>query len=139
VVLSLGACGDDGGAVDSTTTTVREATTTTTEIVTTTSELALSDLTGNWDNGTLQLIVTDQGEYSVADSGTTDPDQARIFGFVARNGLLFNFITGTTRECPGDTGVYEASISEEELTLTLVEDPCELRVSGFEDVFSLTD
>lgn len=137
MMLSVAGCASDG---DSATTSVDEGTTTTVAETTTTSmsELALSDLTGNWDNSTLLLMVTDQGEYSIAAVGTVDPDQALMWGFVARNGLQFNFITGTQRECPGQTGVYEATINDDMLTLTLVDDPCELRAEGFEDVFSKT-
>jgi hypothetical protein len=133
-VLVLVACGNTD--IDSaTTTSVGGPSSTTTGLeasTTSTGEPSLSDLTGTWENDALAITVTDQGEYVILSSATDDPAQALMGGFVARDGADFNFVTGTTGECPGQTGVYEATITADLLVLTLVEDPCEMRVSGFE-------
>jgi len=135
IVLVIAACGGDEEVI-STTTTVSSATSSTLGVATTTvvtpTEATLSDLTGTWENSILTLEVNDGGEFLVlGGSGET-----LMGGFIARDGVQFNFVTSTTDECPGQTGVYEASIADEVLTLTLVDDPCELRASGFEDPFS---
>jgi hypothetical protein len=52
-------------------------------------------------------------------------------GFVARDGDQFSFVTSTSGECPGQTGVYVATVEGDLLVLTLVEDPCETRATGF--------
>ncbi|MGH8914079.1 MAG: hypothetical protein ACRDZM_06115, partial [Acidimicrobiia bacterium] len=90
----------------------------------------LADLTGEWDNGTLVLMVNDAGEYVLNRSG--EPGETLMGGFVARDGDQFNFVTGTTGTCPGQTGVYRATITAEELSLTLVDDPCPERAAGLE-------
>jgi len=131
--MSIFACGD--ADVAGTTTSAVEATSTTTNVgssTTTSPEPALSDLTGTWENDALALVVSDQGEYVILSSPTDDPDQALMGGFVARDGIEFSFVTGTTGECPGQTGVYEAAISADALVLTVVDDPCEMRVAGFD-------
>lgn len=132
----IAACGGDGEAattttsVQSTTSTIEDATTT----VPATTEPAIADLTGRWENTTFVLEVNDGGEFVVITSG--DSPETLMGGFVARDGSEFNFVTGTTGSCPGQTGVYEAAFTEDELTLTLVDDPCVERASGFEPPFS---
>jgi hypothetical protein len=135
MVLMIAACGGDGEAA-TTTTSVQSTTTISqgTTAVPDTSEPAIADLTGRWDNDTLVLEVNGDGEYVVITSG--DSPETLMGGFVARDGSEFNFVTGTTGSCPGQTGVYEATFTDDELTLTLVDDPCVERVSGFEAPFS---
>jgi hypothetical protein len=135
MVLMIAACGGDGEAA-TTTTSVQSTTTISqgTTAVPDTSEPAIADLTGRWDNDTLVLEVNGDGEYVVITSG--DSPETLMGGFVARDGSEFNFVTGTTGSCPGQTGVYEATFTDDELTLTLVDDPCVDRASGFETPFS---
>jgi hypothetical protein len=143
LALVLVACGETTGTTSttgareiSTTSSVDDGSTTTTStaVTTTISEPALSDLTGNWDNGTLILQVNDAGEFLVLDPD--DPEQALMGGFVARDGTEFNFVTGTSGQCPGQTGVYEAATDGDTLRLTLIDDPCETRSAGFADEFT---
>lgn len=144
LALGLVACGETTGATStsgagatSTTSSLANGTTTTTTSTTLTptiSEPALSDLTGNWDNGTLILQVNDAGEFLVLDSD--DPEKTLMGGFVARDGTEFNFVTGTSGQCPGQTGVYEAATDGDTLRLTLIDDPCETRSAGFADEFA---
>jgi len=136
IVLAIVACGDDA---DPSTTTSTVQSTTTTEGVTTTvgepTEVTLSDLTGTWENASLTLEVNDGGEFLVM-GDSTEPSMG---GFIARDGAQFNFVTSTTGECPGQTGVYEASISNDTLTLVLIDDPCQLRATGFEQLLARVD
>jgi hypothetical protein len=135
MVLMIAACSGDGEAA--TTTTIVQSTTTTIEATTTvpiTTEPAIADLTGKWENTTFLLEVNDGGEFVVMTSGASP--ETLMGGFVARDGSEFNFVTGTTGSCPGQTGVYEAMFTDDELTLTLVDDPCVDRASGFETPFS---
>jgi hypothetical protein len=143
LALVLVACGETTGTTSttgareiSTTSSVDDGSTTTTStaVTTTISEPALSDLTGNWDNGTLILQVNDAGEFLVLDPD--DPEQALMGGFVARDGTEFNFVTGTSGQCPGQTGVYETATDGDTLRLTLIDDPCETRSAGFADEFT---
>ena len=130
LVLHVTACGGNGEA-DSTTTSARVDETTT--VVDPTAP-TLSDLTGTWDNGTLVLEVNDGGEYVIrASGGSTEP---LMGGFVARDGEQFSFVTTTTGECPGQTGIYEASFDDDALTLLLVDDPCEMRATGLDRPFT---
>ncbi len=135
LVACLAACGGNGGGSGTTSTgvTVDENTIT----VVSTTAATLSDLTGVWDNGVLVLEVNDSGEYVVmsSDGSTT----VLMGGFVARDGDEFSFVTATTAECPGQTGTYVAVVEGDELTLTLVEDPCALRSSGFAAPFARND
>jgi len=134
LVACLAACGGNGGGSGTTSTgvTVDENT-----ITVSTTAATLSDLTGVWDNGVLVLEVNDSGEYVVmsSDGSTT----VLMGGFVARDGDEFSFVTATTAECPGQTGTYVAVVEGDELTLTLVEDPCALRSSGFAAPFARND
>jgi hypothetical protein len=143
LALVLVSCGEPtgttstpGAAATSATSSLDNGSTTTTSMIVTTSlsEPALSDLTGNWDNGTLILQVNDAGEFLVLDPD--DPEQALMGGFVARDGNEFNFVTGTSGQCPGQTGVYEAAVDGDTLRLTLIDDPCETRSAGFADEFA---
>ncbi len=135
-MLAIAACGGDGEAATtttgglSTTSTIEGGTTT----VPVTTETAIADLTGRWENTTFVLEVNDDGEFVVMISG--DSLETLMGGFVARDGSEFNFVTGTTGSCPGQTGVYEATFTDDELTLILVDDPCEERAAGFEEPFS---
>lgn len=138
LAVSLVACGDNGETVESTTTsTVGATTTSTTLAVTTTTGMTLSSLTGNWANDDLVLEVNDGGEFVLR--LPSDPTGALMGGFVARDGDELSFVTSTTGECPGQTGVYGVVASEDSLTLTLVDDPCPVRVSGFESSLTRTD
>jgi hypothetical protein len=128
MVLTAAACGGDGES--DATSEIRE---------TTTTELAISDLSGTWDNGSLVLRVNDEGDYEVGTPGPADPVRVLMVGFITRDGDQLNFVTGFSGECAGQTGVYEASITDDVLTLTLVDDPCESRVEQFELSFSKTD
>ncbi|HEX9866748.1 MAG TPA: hypothetical protein VGC03_17420 [Acidimicrobiia bacterium] len=143
LALVLVACGvttsttsTAGAGQTSTTSSLDSGSTTATSITVTTtiSEPALSDLTGNWENGTLILQVNDAGEFLVLNP--EDPEQPLMGGFVARDGTEFNFVTGTSGQCPGQTGVYETAIDGDTLRLTLIDDPCETRSAGFADEFT---
>ncbi len=101
--------------------------TTTTAPPTTTA--TLSDLTGTWGNDQVVLEVNSGGEFIIA--RPDQPDTPVMGGFVARDGDEFSFVTSTSGECPGQTGVYRASLAVGSLTLTLVDDPCPMRVAGF--------
>jgi hypothetical protein len=127
VAVLLTACGDSGGT-SSTTTSSTSASPTTTNVVTTTG-VTLTDLTGTWENDALRLEVNESGEYVVRDPA--DPGGALMGGFVARDGEQFSFVTSTSGECPGQTGVYVARIEGDFLSLTLVDDPCDFRATGF--------
>lgn len=137
VVVSLVGCGGDGETTESTTTSTPGITTSTTLEATTTTGVTLSSLTGNWANEELVLEVNDGGEFVLR--LPSDPTGALMGGFVARDGDELSFVTSTTGECPGQTGVYGVVISEESLTLTVVDDPCPVRVSGFESILTRTD
>ena len=95
---------------------------------TTGDDFTLSDLTGDWDNGRLFLQVADDGSYQVLETADSDPADPLMGGFIARDGSNLSFVTDIYGECGGETGVYEVLISEGELILILVDDPCEFRV-----------
>jgi hypothetical protein len=143
LLVAMVACGDGSGDEPTTTlTSVGEDSTTTSRVrpsTTAAPEPSLSDLTGNWDNGTMVLSVTDQGEYVIASSGEAGSGEVLMAGFVARDGDQFNFITATSGECPGQTGVYEATITASDLVLVVVDDPCQLRSTGFGQAFARGD
>jgi hypothetical protein len=126
VMVVVAAC-SDGGAT-STTSSSASMSPTTTAVVTST-EVTLTDLTGSWENGTLRLEVNEGGEYVVRDP--EEPDGVLMGGFVARDGDQFSFVTSTSGECPGQTGTYRVSIEGDVLSMTLVDDPCEIRMAGF--------
>ena len=101
-------------------------------------ELDLTDLSGIWENESVVLRVNDAGDYLVlADGG--DADQVLTGGFVARNEAHFIFVTGVGGDCPGQSGIYEAAIASEALTLTVVDDPCAARATWFASPFSAGD
>jgi hypothetical protein len=94
--------------------------------------LALSDLTGSWANDTVTLQVNDAGDFLVLPTGDPDEVAPLLDGFVARDEEDLIFVTGVGGECPGQSGVYGAAIDAGILTLSLVEDPCPVRVAWFE-------
>ena len=106
---------------------------------TTASEVALSDLVGNWDNGQLFLQILDDGSYQVLATPTADPNEPLLGGFVARDGVNFIFVTNIYAECPGETGVYEVLKTDDQLMLTLVDDPCEFRATRFVEPWESSD
>jgi hypothetical protein len=110
-------------------------TTTSTSVVatssTTSSVVDLSDLVGDWDNGQLFLQVADDGSYQVLETPTSDPNDPLMSGFVARDGINVIFVTNIYGECSGQTGVYQALMTEGQLVLTLVDDPCQFRATRF--------
>jgi hypothetical protein len=142
LLVAMAACGDGSGDEPTTTvTSLVEDSTTTSRVASSTTadpEPSLSDLTGSWDNGTMVLSVTDQGEYVIASSEAAS-GEVLMAGFVARDGDQFNFVTGTGGECPGQTGVYEATINDSALVLVVIDDPCQLRSAGFAETFARGD
>ncbi len=96
-------------------------------------DFTLSDLTGDWDNGQLFLQIADDGSYQVLETPDSDPADPLMGGFIARDGSNLSFVTDIYGECGGETGVYEVLISEGELILILVDDPCEFRSDRFVD------
>ncbi len=97
--------------------------------------LALTDLAGDWENERSVLRINDAGDYVVL-GVDADPDRPLTGGFVARDDENFIFVSGVAGECPGQTGVYEAAIDGEILTLSLVDDPCAARAGWFEPPYS---
>ncbi|MGA7097411.1 MAG: hypothetical protein WB245_07570 [Acidimicrobiia bacterium] len=107
------------------------------EAGTTTSTLpsiTLSTLVGSWEGGTATLQVTDDGSYQVVQDPAS-PDLVLMTGFVARSDDQITFVTATGRECSGQNGVYRGHVDGDVLTLTLVDDPCELRQTLFSEPF----
>ena len=98
--------------------------------------LDLTDLSGSWENESVLLRVNDAGDYVVLAAGEAEADQVLTGGFVARDEARFIFVTGVGGECPGQSGVYEAAIEGEVLTLTVVDDPCDVRAAWFASPFS---
>ncbi len=96
-------------------------------------EFTLSDLVGDWDNGQLFLQIADDGSYQVLETADSDPADPLMGGFVARDGSDLSFVTDIYGECAGETGVYEVLMSEGQLLLTVVDDPCEFRSERFVD------
>ena len=137
-VLLVGACGETAG--DSTTTSTVAITTTSSSPTTTTTSTppipVLSDLTGAWVNERAVLQVNDAGDYLVL-GPDADPGQPLTLGFVARDDVNVIFVSGVNGECPGETGVYNAVVDGETLTLTLVDDPCTARTEWFGLPFTL--
>lgn len=131
VLLVTGCAGTDEAGTSTSTTTVPPTTTT----AVTTTGATLSDLTGRWENQDLVLEVNSGGEYVIRDPD--DGTGALMGGFVARDGDQFSFVTSTTGECPGQTGVYAATLNGTVLTLTIVDDPCAVRSAGFAMPLSL--
>ena len=99
--------------------------------------LRLSDLSGEWANGTVTLRINDAGEFLIQPADSAE--QALMGGFVARDDRRFIFVTRVEGECPGVTGAYRAAVSGDELTLTLEEDSCPERVAWFEAAFTRVD
>ncbi|MEX1124684.1 MAG: hypothetical protein WEE53_03365 [Acidimicrobiia bacterium] len=102
-------------------------------VTTTSSEVALSDLVADWDNGQLFLQITDDGSYQTLATATSDPNDPLMGGFVARDGVNLIFVTNIYGECAGQTGVYEVLMTDSQLILTLVDDPCQFRATRFVD------
>jgi hypothetical protein len=96
-------------------------------------EFALSDLVGDWGNGQLFLQIADDGSYQALETADSDPDDPLMGGFIARDGNNLSFVTDIYGECSGQTGVYEVLLSEGQLLLILVDDPCEFRSDRFVD------
>ena len=131
LVVVATACGD-APAEDTTTTSSGSTSTSVAQSTTSTSgEVGLPDLVGDWDNGELFLQVTDDGSYQVLDSPDSDPNAPLMAGFVARDGTSVNFVTDLFGECAGTTGIYEVELSNSDLVLTLVDDPCQFRADRF--------
>jgi hypothetical protein len=57
-------------------------------------------------------------------------------GFVAAMGSTVSFATDTNGECPAQTGNYKATLEGDTLTLTVSNDPCEARATGFTAPFT---
>jgi hypothetical protein len=100
------------------------------------SSFTVKDLVGTWDNGTYVLTVMEGTEYSVANSDA--PDTPVMGGFVAAMGTTVSFATGTSGECPAQTGNYKAALAGDTLTFTVSNDPCEARAAGFTAPFTRT-
>jgi len=137
-LLTIGAllatgCSPAAVVVDTSSTTVANSSTTTS------SEVALSDLVGSWDNGQLFLQVADDGSYQALEMATSDPNDPLMSGFLARDGINLNFVTDIFGECAGQTGVYQVLMTEGELTLILVDDPCQFRSSRFVEPWERSD
>ena len=101
---------------------------------TTLPDPVISDLSGSWENERSVLRVNDAGDFVVL-GPDADPDRPLTGGFVAREEGDFIFVSGVAGECPGQTGVYGATIEDGALTLTVVDDPCTSRVAWFEPTF----
>jgi len=99
---------------------------------TTTSEVVLSELVGDWGNSELFLQIADDGSYQVLETPTSDPNDPLMGGFLARDGTNVIFVTNIYGECAGQTGVYEALMTDGQLILILVDDPCQFRATRFE-------
>ena len=99
--------------------------------------LRLSDLSGEWANGTVTLRINDAGEFLVQPAGSAE--QALMGGFVAREDRRFIFVSRVEGECPGAAGAYHAEVDGDELTLTMEEDTCQERVVWFEAAFTRVD
>jgi hypothetical protein len=129
------ACGGNGEGNASTTSSPPDVTTTLAP--TTTDVVTLSDLTGRWENESIVLEVNSGGEYVLR--APDDQAAALMGGFVARDDDRFSFVTGTTGECPGQTGTYVVEIDGDMLTLTLVDDPCESRSAALVEPLTLSE
>jgi hypothetical protein len=97
----------------------------------------ISDLSGSWENERSILRVNDAGNFVVL-GPDADSDRPLTGGFVAREEGNFIFVSGVSGECPGQTGVYGATIEDGALMLTVVDDPCTSRVAWFESTFTRT-
>jgi hypothetical protein len=129
-------CGD-GDDVGTTTTVAMLPTTSTAASTTTGGEVSLPDLVGDWDNGELFLQIIDDGSYQVLESADSDTDTPLFGGFLARDGAELNFVTNVFGECAGMTGVYAVELAGEQMTLTLVDDPCSFRAARFTEPWEL--
>ena len=124
-VLLSTACSPAADVIETSSTSVAASSTTTT------SEVVLSDLVGDWVNSELFLQVADDGSYQVLETPTADPNDPLLGGFLARDGTNVIFVTNIYGECAGQTGVYQAAITDGQLALTLVDDPCQFRAVRF--------
>jgi hypothetical protein len=100
-----------------------------------TSAVTLPALVGSWVSPEAVLQVTDDGSYQVLQDPAY-PDLVLMVGFVARDGDQLDFVTATGRDCSGQTGVYRGRLEGDVLTLTLVDDACEMRASLFSQTFT---
>jgi hypothetical protein len=132
MILVVTAC-SPAATTDSTASTLASSSTTTpsTRTSSTSSEVTLSDLVGDWDNGQLFLQIADDGSYQILETATSDPSDPLMGGFVARDGSNLNFVTDIYGECGGETGVYGGAMKDGQLVFTLVDDPCEFRATQF--------
>jgi hypothetical protein len=99
----------------------------------------LTDLVGDWDNGQLFLQVADDGSYQALETPDSDSANPLMGGFVARDGNDISFVTDIYGECGGETGVYEALMSERRLILILIDDPCQFRAERFVEPWERSD
>jgi hypothetical protein len=68
------------------------------------------------------LEFTEEGKWSVAEKGNTEPLD---FGDYTFDGKLLTFHTDEkAASCPGKTGKYEINLTADGITYTLVEDEC---------------
>jgi hypothetical protein len=118
--LLVGSCGESSETTEST------------------ALVTLSDLEGSWVNEAALLLVADDGSYAVFDDPAF-PDLVLMNGFIARQDDQMIFVTGVNGECPGQTGNYTAALDGDTLTLTLIDDPCPLRVDLFKAPFEKSD
>ncbi len=125
--MVVASCSPTTVVIDTTSTSVVATSTTSTH------DFALSDLVGNWDNGQLFLQFTEDGSYQVLETPDSDPNDPVMGGFVARDGVNLIFVTNIYGECSGQTGVYEALMANDQLILSLVDDPCQFRAERFGD------
>ena len=124
-VLLSTACSPAADVIETSSTSVAASSTTTT------SEVVLSELVGDWVNSELFLQVADDGSYQVLETPTADPNDPLLGGFLARDGTNVIFVTNIYGECAGQTGVYQAAITDGQLVFTLVDDPCQFRAARF--------
>jgi hypothetical protein len=139
--LVIVACGEEAESSTTSSTVVTStssssSTTTAPDASSTTAVPVLSDLSGSWTNERAVLQVNDAGDYIVL-GPDGDPDEPLTLGFVARDDVNVIFVSGVNGECPGQTGVYNAVVDGDTLTLTLVDDPCTARTGWFELPFTL--
>jgi hypothetical protein len=138
--LLIVACGEEAESSTTTSTvatsTSSSSSSTTVPATSSTAVPVLSDLSGSWTNERAVLQVNDAGDYIVL-GPDADPNEPLTLGFVARDDVNVIFVSGVNGECPGQTGVYNAVVDGDTLTLTLVDDPCTARAGWFELPFTL--
>jgi hypothetical protein len=130
-LLVVGACG--GGGSEATTTTAPPSGGTNPPP---SSSFTVKDLVGTWENDTYVFTVNDDTSYSIAAAGA--PDTPLMSGYASAMGTTVSLATGTSGECPAQTGNYKAALSGDTLTFTVSNDPCEARAAGFTQPFTRT-